>query len=290
MLTSIELFAGVGGLALGVSNAGFKHQAVVEIDADACNTIRENQRRNIEPMKKWPLHQTDIRAFDFGTIGKDIDLLAARVPCQPWSLGGKHRGFEDERNLFPDAVAAIRTLRPKAVLIENVKGLLRQSFAKYFGYITLMIAHPEVTRKQDELWLDHLSRLEQHHTSGTQRGLEYNVVFRLLNAADYGVPQRRERVFIVAFRSDLGVKWSFPDSTHSQDALLLDQWTNDGSYWDRHKVAKKSRPNAPVRVLPRLHRASSLLLLDEPWKTVRDAISDLPEPKEAAGTNLSSII
>ena len=287
MLTSVELFAGIGGLALGVSNAGFKHRAVVEIDADACNTIRENQRRDIEPMKQWPLHHTDIRAFDFGSIGKDIDLLAAGVPCQPWSLGGKHKGFEDARNLFPDAVEAIRILKPRAVLIENVKGLLRQSFAKYFEYITLMIAHPEVTRKRiDESWLDHLSRLERHHTSGTQRGLEYKVVFRLLNAADFGVPQRRERVFIVAFRSDLGIEWSFPNSTHSQDALLVDQWTSDGSYWDRHKIARKNRSNAPARLLPRLHRASSLFLLDEPWKTVRDAISDLPEPEEATRTNV----
>lgn len=281
-MTSVELFAGVGGLALGLSNAGFSHRAIVEIDSDACETIRENQRRKVEPLDQWPLHQTDVRAFDFGAIGEGIDLLAAGVPCQPWSLGGKHRGYEDERNLFPDAVAAIRTLKPKAVIIENVKGLLRHSFAKYFEYITLMVAHPEVARKpNNESWLDHLSRLERHHTSGRQRGLEYNVVFRLLNAADYGVPQRRERVFIVAFRSDLEIKWAFPQATHSQDALLVDQWATN-AYWDRHKVGKKMRPSAPQRLLPRLQRASSLLGFDQPWKTVRDAIGDLPEPEEAA--------
>ena len=155
MMTSVELFAGVGGLALGVS--------------------------------------TRYRHFGAG------------VPCQPWSLGGKHQGFQDERNLFPDTVGAIRTLRPKVVLIENVKGLLRQSFARYFEYITLMIRHPEVTRKHTETWMDHLVRLERCHTSGQNSGLEYKVLFQLVNAADYGVPQRRQRVFIVGFRSDVGM-------------------------------------------------------------------------------------
>lgn len=279
MLTSVELFAGIGGLALGVSNAGFEHKAVIELDKDACDTLRQNQNLNVTPFRDWPLHQGDVRAFDFQTIGEGVDLLAAGVPCQPWSLGGKHRGFQDERNLFPDTVAAIRTLRPKAILIENVKGLLRQSFSKYFEYITLMVRHPEVTRKPNESWMDHLSRLERHHTSGHQRGLEYKVIFQLLNAADYGVPQRRERVFIVAFRSDLGVEWSFPAPTHSPDALLADQWVT-GEYWDRHKVAKKKRPQAPTRMDSRLERIASRLPLDSPWKTVRDAISDLPDPEE----------
>lgn len=278
MMTSVELFAGVGGLALGVSNAGFEHKAVIDWDADACATIRENQRRNIRPLNEWPLHEGDVRAFDFSGLGEGIDLLAAGVPCQPWSLGGKHRGFRDERNLFPDTVAAIRTLKPRAVLIENVKGLLRQSFAKYFEYVTLMVRHPEVTRKDAESWTDHLVRLERHHTSGRERGLEYKVVFQLLNAADYGVPQRRERVFIVAFRSDLGIEWGFPAPTHSADALMADQWVT-GDYWDRHKISKKNRPIFPSKLRPRLERSSSLLPLDEPWKTVRDAISDLPDPE-----------
>ena len=289
-MTSVELFAGVGGLALGISNAGFQHRAVVELDKDACDTLRENKQRNLEPVKRWPLFEADVKTFDFGQFEEGIDLLAAGVPCQPWSLGGKHRGYGDERNLFPDTVAAIHTLKPKAVLVENVKGLLRQSFAKYFEYITLMIAHPEVTRKRkDDSWTEHLSRLEKHHTSGHQRGLEYNVVFRLLNSADYGVPQRRERVFIVAFRSDLGIKWSFPDPTHSQDALLVSQWVT-GDYWERHQIAMRKRPNAPSQLRPQLERASSLLLLDEPWRTVRDAISDLPDPESASDISISNHI
>jgi DNA (cytosine-5)-methyltransferase 1 len=285
MLTSVELFAGVGGLALGVSNAGFRHRAVVEWDADACATIRGNQRLNLKPLSDWPLHEGDVRGFDFGTLGSGTDLLAAGVPCQPWSLGGKHRGYQDERNLFPDTVAAIRTLKPKVVLIENVKGLLRQSFSKYFEYIKLMVRHPEVIRKTTETWMEHLSRLERHHTAGRERGLEYKVVSQLLNAANYGVPQRRERVFIVAFRSDIGVEWSFPAPTHSQDALLADQWVT-GEYWDRHKVAKRNRPHAPAKMRLRLERLSSLLPPDAPWKTVRDAICDLPDPEKKSGATV----
>jgi DNA (cytosine-5)-methyltransferase 1 len=278
MMTSVELFAGVGGLALGVSRAGFKHLAVIERDKDACETIRENQRLGLEPVAGWPLRQVDVRSFDFGGLGEDIDLLAAGVPCQPWSIGGKHRGYDDERNLFPETVAAIRALRPKAILMENVKGLLRESFAKYFEYITLMVAHPEVTRKGAETWGDHRTRLERHHTAGRERGLEYNVVFDLLNAADYGVAQRRERVFLVAFRSDLRIAWSFPRPTHTHDALLVDQWVTH-EYWQRHGVPANRRPKAPARIQRRIERASSLLPLDRPWRTVRDSIADLPDPE-----------
>jgi DNA (cytosine-5)-methyltransferase 1 len=281
MMTSVELFAGVGGLALGVSNAGFQHKAVVELDHDACETIRENQRRKLEPVASWPLYEADVRSFDFGGIGTDIDLLAAGVPCQPWSLGGKHRGFQDERNLFPDTVAAIRTLRPKAILIENVKGLLRGSFANYFEYITLMLSYPDLLRRTNEAWTEHLARLKGHRATGRERDLGYQVLPQLVNAADYGVPQRRERVFIVGFRADLGITWTLPTPTHSQDALLVHQWVT-GEYWERHRVAKAKRPHPPRGLRPRLERVSSLLLLDEPWHTVRDAIEDLSDPEHGS--------
>ncbi|MBE7543430.1 MAG: DNA cytosine methyltransferase [Solibacteraceae bacterium] len=284
-MSSVELFAGIGGLALGVSQAGFRHKAVVEWDSDACSTIRYNQRNSGLLLSDWPLHHGDVRGFDFGALGSDIDLLAAGVPCQPWSLGGKHRGYQDERNLFPDTIAAIRKLRPKAILIENVKGLLRQSFSRYFEYVTLMIRHPEILRSEAEPWTDHLARLERHHTSGRGSGLEYKVVFQLLNAADYGVPQRRERVFIVAFRADLGIEWSFPQPTHSQDSLLIDQWVT-GHYWERHQVARRHRPTCPEKLRPRLGRLSSTFSLDAPWVTVRDAIAGLPDPGGRSGSSV----
>jgi DNA (cytosine-5)-methyltransferase 1 len=109
------------------------------------------------------------------------------------------------------------------------------------------------------------------------------VVSELLNAANYGVPQRRERVFIVGFRSDLGVGWSFPKATHSEEALLQSKWIS-GDYWDRHAVAKKQRPALEKRRVARVERLKRGDLFAEwraPWLTVRDAISDLPDPEKS---------
>lgn len=276
-MRSIELFVGAGGLALGVANAGFDHEAVVEWDGDACETIRENQRRGLEPLVHWPLHETDVRTFDYSSIPEGLDLLAGGPPCQPFSLGGKHRGYRDDRNMFPEAVRAVRELRPRAFLLENVKGLLRESFATYFEYILLQLTYPEITRRLDEEWIQHRSRLEQYHTRGNHDGLLYRVVFGLFNAADYGVPQRRERVFIVGFRGDLDLEWSFPKPTHSEEALLWSQWAT-GEYWERHEVPERERPERP-----QWHKTmlSSLFAPSEkPWLTVRDAISNLPDPED----------
>lgn len=126
-MKTIELFAGAGGLALGTANAGFHHEAVLEWDHDACDTIRENQRRGVTPVVSWPLHETDVRKFDFRPL-EGIDLVAGGPPCQPFSIGGKHRGPNDKRNLFPEIVRAVRETRPKAILIENVRGLLLPAF------------------------------------------------------------------------------------------------------------------------------------------------------------------
>jgi DNA (cytosine-5)-methyltransferase 1 len=122
--------------------------------------------------------------------------------------------------MFPEAVRVVRAVQPKAFVFENVRGLLRRSFAKYFEYVLLQLQYPELTRRPDEPWTSHLARLECHHTRGRQHGLHYRVVFQKLNAADFGVPQCRERVIIVGFRSDIQEPWSFPQPTHSEGALL----------------------------------------------------------------------
>lgn len=275
-MRSVELFAGAGGLALGVAEAGFKHEAVVEWNRNACGTIRENNQRGVID---WPLHEADVRHFDYSSYGAGIDLLAGGPPCQPFSIGGKHRGFDDARNMFPEAIRAVRELKPRAILFENVKGLLRESFAKYFEYIILRVTYPELEQGPGEEWMAHLSRLERHHTRGRREGLTYRVVFRLMNAADYGVPQRRERVIIVAFRSDLGLEWSFPEPTHCEESLLRDKWVT-GDYWERHSVPKKRRPPAPPRICGLLERR----LFGAPgaaWMTVRDALTGLPDPEKS---------
>jgi DNA (cytosine-5)-methyltransferase 1 len=278
-MQSVELYTGAGGLALGISRAGFNHLAVVELDGDSCNTIRENKRRRVEEVHHWPLFNCDVREFDFSPIPEGIELLAAGVPCQPFSIGGKHKGHSDERNLFPQTIDVIRRLKPLAVIIENVRGLRRPSFAKYFSYIELMLTYPELARKKDEEWIDHLSRLERYHTKGKCDGLYYRVVHRILNAADYGVPQRRERLFIVAVRADLGVEWSFPSPTHSPDSLLWDQFCS-GDYWVKHGVSPKRRPEPLGELRDRVHALKNRLIPPtlKSWKTVRDAIADLPGP------------
>ncbi len=276
-MKAVELFAGAGGLAIGSSRAGFSHAAVVERDKHACETIRANQRRRVAPVVGWPLFEGDVRAFDYSSITGEVDLVAGGPPCQPFSLGGKHRGYQDNRNLFPEAIRAVRELKPRVFMFENVKGLLRQSFAKYFEYIILQLTYPEITLSESLNWTSHLSLLEQHHTHGRQKGLQYRVVFRMLNAANFGVPQKRERVFIVGFRSDLGMDWSFPEPTHSRESLLFRQWVTS-EYWDRHEISSRKRATfksgmrrPPYRLL------EGVLPFDMPWKTVRDAISDLPD-------------
>lgn len=279
-MRSVELFAGAGGLAIGMANAGFNHAAVIEWNSGACETFRENQRHHTHLVEKWPLHQADVRKFDYGTLRGDVMVVSGGPPCQPFSLGGKHKGFMDDRDMFPEAVRAVRELRPKAFIFENVKGLMRETFATYFEYIVLQLTHPSLTRRNGEPWREHRARLEKHHTSRPVRS-EYNLVFRLLNAADYGVPQRRERVFFVGFRADLGVEWSFPEETHSEDALLCSKWISS-EYWNRHEVARKQRPKPEDRQEARIEKLRGGKLFDEaitPWLTVRDAIGDLPDPE-----------
>ena len=234
------------------------------------------------PVADWPVvTPTDVKDISFNQFSSDIALISGGPPCQPFSLGGKHRGHADVRNLFPDLVRAVRVLCPRAVIVENVRGLLRKSFAPYFKYILLTLTYPTMVQRLEEGWDAHMARLERHHTSGAE--LEYRVDFDVLNSADHGIPQRRQRVFIVAFRGDLGVQWSFLDDlprTHSPDRLIWDQWVT-GEYWDRHEIPSTKRPAAPSRSRARLRSLSSSNCPPDgdAWMTVRDAISDLPDPR-----------
>lgn len=277
-MRSVELFGGAGGLAMGMASAGFKHDAVVEWDKEACFTIRENQKLHVKPMVDWPLFETDVRKFDYSKIPSGLDVLAGGPPCQPFSIGGKHRGSQDDRNMFPEAVRGVRELRPRAFIFENVRGLTRQSFATYFEYIKLQLSYPTIARKTDEIWEDHLARLQQVHTSSPHRGLRYNVVAGILNAVNFGIPQKRDRVFIVGFRSDLDVKWSFPTPTHSAESLFWSQWVT-GDYWKTHGVSKRQRPKLTDAIKKKVLRIEDK---DAPvlprWQTVRDAIAGLPDP------------
>jgi DNA (cytosine-5)-methyltransferase 1 len=275
-MKSIELFAGAGGLGMGLHRAGFHPETVVEWDRDCCDTVRENQAFDHPVVRAWPLVEGDVRRVDFSAFEGRLDLVSGGPPCQPFSLGGKHKAYDDARDMFPQAIRAVREARPRAFIFENVKGLTRAAFRNYFEYIKLQLEHPELVAKAGDDWTEHLARLERHHTHGARSGLHYRVVARVLNAANYGVPQRRERVVFVGFRDDLDLEWSFPVATHSADALLWEQF-GTGEYWERHRVAKSARPD-DTTALARAERLGGKPV-GCAWKTVRDAISDLPDPE-----------
>ena len=286
-LKSIELFTGAGGLALGLESTGWHHEALIERDEHACSTIHLNESLGHPLAKNWRLYAQDVREIIYDKIADKIDMVAGGPPCQPFSLGGKHQAYQDQRDMFPEAVRAVRELHPRCFLFENVKGLLRQSFASYFNYVILQLSYPLIIRKKNEGWESHLSRLERIHTSGRNMDLSYRVVYRLLDAANYGVPQHRHRVFIVGFRSDLGREWSFPKPTHSIDRLFWEQWVT-GSYWDEHEILRKARPVIPSRLHPRIKRLATDYALFKPpeqrCRTVRDALKGLPDPKNKQHT------
>lgn len=175
MFTSLEICAGAGGQALGLEMAGWHHAGLVEIESAACATLRLNRPH-------WNVIEGDLFEFS-GKDFKGIDLLAGGVPCPPFSKAGKQLGHEDERDLFPEAIRLVGEIRPKAVMLENVRGLLDAVFDDYRKNI-----------------LDDLGRLG------------YEAEWRLLNASDFGVPQLRPRVVFVAIRKDLagGFEWPQP--------------------------------------------------------------------------------
>lgn len=282
-MNSIELFAGGGGLALGLSKCGFQHSAVVELNKDACKTIRANEVFGYGNS----LFEGSVVNFDYLSVSEEIDLVSGGPPCQPFSLGGKAKGNEDTRDMFPQAVRAVREKRPKAFVFENVKGLMRKSFVDYFEYIVLQLQYPSLEKHEDESWEHHRARLERYHTQSEHTELEYKVVYRLVNAADYGVPQKRERIFFIGFRSDIDANWTFPEPTHSEDALLWDKWVT-GEYWDRHNLLTPVPEEKIAKKVEKLRKKYGMFEPEStPWVTVRDALADLPPPqsKEAKKYN-----
>lgn len=282
-LDAIELFSGAGGLALGLFNAGFQPKLLVEKNKDAINTLNYNHQHQLSHLQQSNIKLADVKALSFSEFYEKISIVAGGPPCQPFSLAGKHQAANDERDMFPQAVRAIRETLPKAFIFENVKGLLRESFSTYFEYILLQLSYPEIIKKTSETWLEHLTKLEKTHTQTNYQGTKYNVLFRLLNAADYGVPQKRERVFIVGFKADLNIHWSFPKPTHSKDALLWSQWVTE-KYWDMidHPDGK---PDTPKQIVQKLTNRYGLFNpIEKPWVTLRQAIADLPHPQDNKNT------
>jgi DNA (cytosine-5)-methyltransferase 1 len=273
-------------MALGASKAGLRHVVVSELSEPACETLRANGAVDYDQSAAgdtgWPLLEADCHEVDWTSYEGEVDILAGGPPCQPFSLGGIHRGARDARNLFPEATRAISEIRPPAFVLENVRGLTRKSLKPYFEYVLEHLRAPGLLGQSGESWRSHQSRLRRE--SGTLTADErYDVGWKLVNAADYGLPQQRWRVFIVGFRADLGVEWRFPEPTHSQDALLWAQAA--GSYWDEHDLRRRDPQRSISRALRVLKKGEPDALR---WQTVRDAIDGLGEPevgKETVGVH-----
>ena len=172
-LTSLEMCAGAGGQALGLERAGFSHEGLIEIDKHACATLRLNR-------PQWRVFEQDLEEFD-GRPFKGIDLLAGGLPCPPFSVAGKQLGKQDERNLFPAAIRLVDEIRPRAVMIENVRGILGTPFESYRRYI-----------------------------ANRFRKLGYKPEWQLFNAADFGVSQIRPRAVFVAIKKELADTFEWP--------------------------------------------------------------------------------
>ncbi|MBQ1081050.1 DNA cytosine methyltransferase [Nocardiopsis sp. B62] len=291
---SVELFAGGGGLAMAVHGAGFRPLLVNEFAKRAVETLTVNGATLRDPSDTsvpgpgsvsgpratgWPLVPGDVRDIpSFGFLASaGVDVLAGGPPCQPFSLGGVARGDEDERNMFPEMFRAIREMRPKAIVCENVRGLLRTGFRRYFEYIKREMSLPFVRRAEGATWEEHdavlRDRLENGSVDPTER---YHVVHVPVNAADYGVPQIRHRVILVAFRSDLGVDWARhqPVPEYSEAALI--ESMHDGTYWKRHDDAP-GIDTTRERVMAELRPPGLMSDGLRPWRTLRDAIRGVDE-------------
>ncbi|MDR1569172.1 MAG: DNA cytosine methyltransferase [Oscillospiraceae bacterium] len=175
-MRSIEICAGAGGQALGLEQAGFQHAALVEIDADACATLRKNRPH-------WNVINGDIKAFS-SRLYANIDLLAGGVPCPPFSVAGKQLGHEDERDLFPEALRLVRECNPNAVMLENVRGLFDPKFAFY--------------RKKIQTQLEEMG---------------YSCDWRIVNAQYFGVPQLRCRTLLIALKKEYAPNFTWPLGT-----------------------------------------------------------------------------
>lgn len=216
-LTSVELCAGAGGQALGMERAGFRHQALVEIDKHCRDTLLLNR-------PSWNVvdgQQADLACFD-GSPYHGVDVLAGGLPCPPFSVAGKQLGHADERNLFPSALRLVDEIRPKAVMIENVRGFLDAVFADY-----------------------------RQGLKSQLRKLGYETDWHLFNASDFGVPQLRPRVVIVALRKELSENFAWPVSSGASPATVgqtLQDLMSERRWRGAQRWAKQADDIAPTIV------------------------------------------
>ncbi|MFF7985371.1 DNA cytosine methyltransferase [Streptomyces sp. NPDC007901] len=254
-LTSVEICAGAGGQAVGLHNAGFDHLALVEWDPHAVETLRANvggwpgwgeeRTRALTPMDVKEFLKTDVRKNLSVERGK-LDLLAGGVPCPPFSLAGKRLGKDDERDLFPDALNIIEDLMPRAVMIENVRGILEppEVFIDYrrdilgalgeLGYVV-----PEIKKS----W------------SAVEQDRAMRKVWRRIDASNFGVPQLRPRAILVVIHEDeLGSsdrEFFWPSKVRGKQATVVGELAASmearcRKYWTKNKDGERAKPGEPT--------------------------------------------
>lgn len=268
VLHSVELFVGAGGLALGLHGAGFLPALAIDSNVRAFETLTANMNHGRHYTAGWNLRLGDVHQLNYSDIAVP-DLLAAGAPCQPFSIAGQLRLDDDERNLFPEVLRAIRTLRPRAFILENVRGLLFPRARLYFDYLIAQLRVPSLQVGPSESAEEHLRMLQ----SVPATDHEYRVDFRVLNAADFGLPQLRHRLIIVGVDTS-EPKWAWPGETHSKAALEAAIWGE--AYWDEHEVPRQVRESVRARV----KRPREVRMTGERWRTLRDVTRLFGPPGE----------
>jgi len=204
-LATLELCAGAGGQALGFEQALIDHAGLVEIDKNACATLRLNR-------PAWNVIEKDLNDFDGAEFG-GVDIISGGLPCPPFSIAGKQLGNNDERNLFPAMIRLVDQIRPKAVMIENVRGILVAVFHDY-----------------------------RQRIAGELKKLGYQPGWQLMNASDFGVPQLRPRVVFVAVRKEYAEHFTWPEGSRTPqqtvgetlyDLMAANRWAGAGAWKDR---------------------------------------------------------
>jgi DNA (cytosine-5)-methyltransferase 1 len=272
-LKSVELFTGGGGLALGTHQAGISPILFLEWEKNSCETLRRNAQSAFG-LAANRIFEADVREFTTDLIPESFDVLIGGPPCQPFSTGGKKSGHEDERDLFPEYLRILSKTKPKAFLIENVKGITAHRFRDYVEYVQLQLEFIEECPLKNIDWQKQLISLRKLKSKIPKNS--YNVTSALLNAVDFGVPQSRERFFIVGIRSELNFEYEFPSPTHSADALIYEKYVT-GRYFLKHGLKKPSTPNELEKRIRALTNTKPTLL---PYVTIRDALIGLPTPKD----------
>ncbi len=218
-LTTLELCAGAGGQALGFEQAGIGHAGLVELDRHACATLRLNR-------PNWHVIEQDLNTFS-GAQFKGVDIISGGLPCPPFSIAGKQLGTKDERNLFPVMIRLVDEIRPRAVIIENVRGILDAVFEDY-----------------------------RHYVGAELRKLGYEPGWKLMNASDFGVPQLRPRVVFIALRKEFSEHFAWPAQSggkpNTVGQVLCDLMAANG--WKGAKIWRKTANEIAPTVVGGSHK------------------------------------